>query len=821
MSPNLSLRNHPFGWWIFRMRWWFTAIHSVTPNRYDKPNPMSYPFAFARATLACSVCIALAFASAAVAQSDLSVQVAELPAKSPAEQRKKAVLEVTLERVNRLRASGQATEAAAQAADVVAALPLPAEQLAARATSTAHIGALFPLRAPQGNPYIDWIKAGLGAELAREDDFLASDAYAKNAVGDTPTTLNGRLANTIDGLFWAYVHPDSPFVDNPEVLRRFLRRAHFYIDGMKTAADAVLSSGKGFLDEFAIGPLSAPLREFAQLYPGLLLPSQKKIWDVAMQRAAKAQVQDIGRFVGNYANIDTARGYQLLNFGLYLNDPDLLAKARQLMVVQKQNVRADGGVAYIRTQNAQQGYQYTVAKYLARYYEITRDPEILEILKSMEWYGPVSGRAGEWWTASNWKAMWNSGGQDVGGDFVAAVSGNPYIYQIRGDLSNFTVNKWRDARMSVAWFRNDVAPKSLPDNYTVIDRNIAGPRAWYGDFTYAATLRELDPSETGHGTLMGCMMADAQGRQRSIIPRFAPKVLIQNRGGMAWAWITANFHGASAIGRNFSVVSSTYAPATFGSSSKGVVADWTCRQLWLGLPDRLIGLLEITPDVEETQAYDVTSYIQLGVGGPPADITRPTPHSFMFGDFEIRAHEHNYRDLDLSGFNTRNERSFATELNWRSEPSTITPGKIPFIKRATGEDGRAPLVSTASQALKSYKRGQVFYNVVEVRTPTAKGNTMVKRVTTPEGLIGLGVRIEQKTYLIWMNPGDTPLTARLTAADNSSLHPSGAPDAAPIRPVPASVVIPPHQHVVVVASPDTDDHLAGWESFQAMTAARP
>jgi hypothetical protein len=563
------------------------------------------------------------------------------------------------------------------------------------------------------------------------------------------------------------------------------------------------------------------LREFVQLYPGLLLNSQRKLWDASFRRAAEAQQQDIGRFIGTYPNIDTARAYQLLNFGLYLNDSDMLSKARQLMVVQKQNVRPDGGVAYIRTQNAQQGYQYTVAKYLARYYEIMRDPEILDILKSMEWYGPVSGRSGEWWTASNWKAMWNNNRQDFGGEFVAAASGNPYVYQLRGDPADQTVSKWRDARMPIAWYRNDVAPKPLPDNYTAIDRNIAGPRAWYGDFTYAANLRDIAPDETGHGTIMGCMMADAEAHQRSIIPRFAPKVLIDNKGRMSWAWITSDFHGAASYGRNFSVVSTTYAPATFGSSGKGTVADWTCHQLWLGLPDRIIGLLEITPAVAETKAYDVTSYIQLGVGGPPAAIPRPTPTTFVYGDFEIRALEHNYRDLDLSSYNTRNERIFGTELNWRSQPSTIKPGTIPFIKRGSGEDGRAPLVATASQNLKTYKRGQIFFNIVEVRTKAAHGDAFVKRVTTPEGLIGLGIRIEQKTYILWMNPGDTPLTALLNPSPGASLHPSGVPPVTPLRPAPSSVVIPPHQHLVIVSSPDENDHLPGWKSFQDMISTHP
>ena len=97
------------------------------------------------------------------------------------------------------------------------------------------------------------------------------------------------------------------------------------------------------------------------------------------------------------------------------------------------------------------------------------------------WYGPVSGRFPEWWTASAWKGMWNSPIQDIGGEFCACVSGNPYLFGMRGapTLADMVIRKWRNARAAVAWYRDDVAAKAHADHYVAIDRNIVGPRAYH------------------------------------------------------------------------------------------------------------------------------------------------------------------------------------------------------------------------------------------------------------------------------------------------------------------------------------------------------
>ena len=92
----------------------------------------------------------------------------------------------------------------------------------------------------------------------------------------------------------------------------------------------------------------------------------------------------------------------------------------------------------------------------------------------------------------------------------------------------------------------------MPDNYTIIDRNVKGPRAWYGRFNYAATYHSKSPKENntgGHETLMGCMTVDdPNGRVNSILVNVTPRVKVAkedlkdakgNIQSTAWAQLTA------------------------------------------------------------------------------------------------------------------------------------------------------------------------------------------------------------------------------------------------------------------------------------------
>jgi hypothetical protein len=150
--------------------------------------------------------------------------VESLPDADAEDKLKKAVLRVALERVDFSVAASNSESAEALLTDVENALPEPAKKLAAPAPDARNISALNPVRVREGNPNIEWLKAGLGEELAKPDEFSQSDAYEKNSIGTEPGSLNGGLANTIDAMFWAYVNPASPFQGNPEVMARIVLR---------------------------------------------------------------------------------------------------------------------------------------------------------------------------------------------------------------------------------------------------------------------------------------------------------------------------------------------------------------------------------------------------------------------------------------------------------------------------------------------------------------------------------------------------------------------------------------------------------------------
>ncbi|MBC8011769.1 MAG: hypothetical protein H7067_16915, partial [Burkholderiales bacterium] len=396
-----------------------------------------------------------------------------------------------------------------------------------------NLSVLRPLYAAEGNPYLARLVAGARAYLARPE--AAADwpmVTPQNVAGyfvlqaSNDRDTRGTAAR-LDALLWLFAHPSSPLRHDPAVLAFFLRRAHAYVEGIElTSVDGKLKAGQILLDDFAIAPASGALREFAALYPGLLTPAQRARWDRALRLAADTMMGKADGRTGNYANIDLALSVQLLNFGLHLNDEKLLARSRELLHAQAANILPDGGTHYIWSQNESTGYHDVVAQFIARSYEITGDEAAVAMLRRFEWFGPVTvGRQGEYWTAPSWKHTWNGGDFATGGEPVIAITGNPYV---RGMLvppaPDAPLRGWEQARNAVSWWRPDVPARPLPDNYTLLDRNIAGPRAWYRSFNYAATLRDIALAEPGHATLVGAQVLGPDLGRGVLLMTVAPRV---------------------------------------------------------------------------------------------------------------------------------------------------------------------------------------------------------------------------------------------------------------------------------------------------------
>ena len=734
----------------------------------------------------------------------------------------KAVLTVALERAKACLDAGYSRDAGDLLGDVEATLAKRPESLVLPGPKTNTISAHRPPLKVEGNPYLEKLVAGAKEELSKPDSPLPKNTATVNSFsgGFTGEAGSRSAGDEMQAWLWLYANPSSPLKGNPKVLERYLRLATAYADaidvhgalsravpvGQKSSENAPLA-GNGIFDDFAIAPASSALREFAQLYPGLLLPSQKALWDRAMKTGGAVMWLKAKDRQGTYANIDLALAYEMLNFGLYLDNREYLDKSRFLYLAQEKIIWPDGALAYLGHQNESANYHNSDTRDLARIYDVNQDPKILELLKKTEWYGPVTcGKRGEFWTVPSWKDTWNDLTSSwTGGEPVASLTGNPYLRGMNDQLlaRQKELKGWPANRLGVIWWNDQIKPLPLPDNYTVIDRNIAGPRAWYGRFNYAATTRPIPETEPGLPTIMGAQVTEANGDQGNILMGVYPRIQegkdpISKDGKFnrqAFAWRTCGLKSAMVMGKSFSAVGGSYQLQQYRSSSSGNPVDWMGRQLWLGLPDRIIGLVEISPSKEGAKAINVQSVLRLGTGGTvngkPTKLEQTGTNSWKYGDLTATLIGHNGAKIETPEVPFRFPKFPNTEIR---------------VLDGNGASG--------ASELSAYPRDFNQWFLVEIRSPDAKDPAKITRIDQPSGVLAFMVEVAGKRFSLFDNPGDSEVRiAPPNDASKKSLHDS---DGSVTHMVPMQISLKPQELVVLVSSPDDQDHQKGWMNFQEM-----
>ena len=767
--------------------------------------------------LAVALLLITCSANASIKNSDslalLKKQVVSLPESNQSEKWKKVVFELAIEQAENDVAANLPQEASIVLADIVANINKDASQFTTQTKDISLISALKMPKVTDGNPYINRLMLGIKEELKKDDVPWGKSTPTNSAFKALDGPYGARsTANKMQAMLWLLVNPSSPLKGDDEIFKRFLRRYLAYVDAMQNGKD--IKAGQQIFDDFAIAPASCALREFATLFPNLLLPHQKECLYDAMKIGGGVMYGKAKDRLGDYANIDIALSYELLNFGLFLKDDTLLSKSKFLMEVQAKNIYPDGAIAYKDHQNESHSYHDADVTYLTRYYEVTDDAKCLELLKRTEWYGPVSsGRLGEFWTVPSWKETWNNSfARPCGGESIASITGNPYLrwmMDFGSDNDKPDIKNWQEARPNIYWYRNDVTPKPLPQNYTAIDRNICGPRAWYGQFNYAATVRNIPDNEPGLSTIMGLQTTDSKFKLSasvmSVYPRIRTKKEVINKDGSinrgAYAWLTSNMKSAVVMGKDYSSVAASYQLHQFGSSTKGPVVDWKGKQLWLGLPDRVIGLLSIEPLKDQAAAYEVDGVVSLVFGGTglaetPKKVKELGNNEFAYGDLIVKIHDHNYKTLK------------AVEVPFRLPKAPITEILL------QDENGEGDNVEH------HYPLTTNYHFITEIKTSWAKGDALVKQLPIQDGVIAFQVDLNAKRYVLFYNDSTVDASINLASINlkgtKSSVHLSTATNAKPIVPAPKTYLLPAGQSIIVVFSNDVTDHEAGWENYQDM-----
>ncbi len=746
-------------------------------------------------------------------------QIANLPEKSQAESWKKAALIVAIECAEASEKAGETTETSILLSNIANALKINAAQMTNASKSAEHIIALAAPKVSTNNPYINRMVEGMKLEMQKEDIVWPKNTALVNTMKENGGPFGSRTTGTkLFAMLWLLVNDASPLKGNTEVFKRFLHRYLAYIDvilvhGTNTKA------GQAMFDDFAIAPASNALREFATLFPNLLLPHQKEQLDQAMLIGSKAMYGKAKDRNGDYANIDITLAAELVNFGLYLHDDTLLNKAKFLVEVQEKSIYPDGAIAYINHQNESVYYHDADIFYFTMYYEITGNTKVLELIKKTEWFGPVTtGKLIDFWTIPSWKGTWNTiQGHACGGESVASITGNPYLRGMIDQSNENTktdIKNWADNRLPITWYRNDVKPKPLPDNYTVIDRNTCGPRAWYNQFNYAATLRPIPINEPGHATIIGAQTTSDQTTLEAAVmgvyPRIRTKKDVFNKDGSlnkgAYAWLTSNLASSAIYGKHFSTVAGSYQLHQFGSSTKGPLVDWDGKQLWLGLPDRIIGLLTIQPNKDNATAYEVDGVVSLTFGGTafspkPKKAEAIDINSYRYGDFIVKIHQHNYSKISSVEVPFRSPKAPITEILLQDEKSINANNTSPL---------QYPLTTN-------------YQFLTEIKINTAKGDAVVAPIANKDGLIAFEVTLNGKKYALWYNPTPTDATVDCKTFSlksvKTSLHFATSPNAKPSFPAPKTFVLQAGQSVILVSSAEAIDHEAGWENYLDMLKA--
>jgi hypothetical protein len=217
----------------------------------------------------------------------LTTSVAALPNSSNAEQLKRVVLELALERAQACLNIGDFTAANLLLDDAENNLATPAATMAAVATNVTQVRAIRPLieTTPTTNPYLKRINDGATLYLGTTDLPWEKNTPELNVFADF--NLARSTAADMDALLWVFAHPNSGLRHHPEILRRLLRRTYAYLDAINVHGP-LLPAGQlaSFYDDFASAPASIVFREFQLLYPTLIPANSNTEWDNAMTTAA-------------------------------------------------------------------------------------------------------------------------------------------------------------------------------------------------------------------------------------------------------------------------------------------------------------------------------------------------------------------------------------------------------------------------------------------------------------------------------------------------------------------------------------------------------
>ncbi|HAX95564.1 MAG TPA: hypothetical protein DCY35_03450 [Prolixibacteraceae bacterium] len=555
------------------------------------------------------------------------------------------------------------------------------------------------------NPYFKSFINEIDAIKRYKMDYIATygEMYkgSKNISDGVSKALN--CSSELYMLVWAFIHPQSPYCNDPEVLIEIMKRFEFIEKSIVNGSVISDTEPLLFHNGFLFGYFNTAYYMMNTVFPDLLLPNFKERIEACIDSGMRYALDNSSKFskqnswpFGVVSNADTSYEIMGAAAGMILGNPEYLAFAQKGFSITKELMYKYGAFPYMYSENDTMTYHHAIIKDMHLYFMITGDKSARDLIKKSIKYYQMSvepGGVAEYSTAPYWKHYWTPVGMIVAPEIVAYYTGdgmNRSIAQEQMDLGCQYLPEGAELAIALQCFRPDIKLVPYKDNYIKYDYNVEGIRGRYGNFSFVAdarnrrisdTLAVLPYHETNRGqtlgktTHIGALVTDKPTRPWPLNAALYKVCTgsIYKKTDPSWlgeAFLSYNENDALLYSDDLAGLFTNYSltGADYGQRVKPQTG-LQGRQAWLLLKDRIVGYVSIEA-TDDVMTYAIEGIISMGYGRSgnlvPKNIKVQGTgmNQFTYGNLAVNIHEQNYGKIAIKQ-NTpvnRGESFLATDI---------------------------------------------------------------------------------------------------------------------------------------------------------------
>ncbi|MEY3898572.1 MAG: hypothetical protein RLZZ214_4094, partial [Verrucomicrobiota bacterium] len=371
--------------------------------------------------------------------------------------------------------SGPPGIAVSRRADLAGLRSAPPEETAVQA----HPDLLPPIARAEGNPVMQDFFKNLQKKVLAPDK-----RFPKGPEGGRARTEEGWAfvvrADELLKLTQAFCHPQSELAGSPELVAPLLRRLAFFAEYM--------AEGGPVLGDFGpCGIIAEAWLILRTCRPEIVPPSLREGMNLGVRNNANFIIRKKPEWLQPatpstpcLVNADVNLVLAVAMTQRLFPTPEYAAALQGGLAYIEPHILPDGATNYFGQHNECAGYHITAVYSLVRTAQITGMAQPMEMAKRLRWYYPlVVSPTGvmEWATAPSWHHYWNTANGAGAAALIAGLTDCAHNQRVadlgyRGNL--WEASFWNSERVAAPW----------PDNYLTYDRNVEGPRARYGPWSY-------------------------------------------------------------------------------------------------------------------------------------------------------------------------------------------------------------------------------------------------------------------------------------------------------------------------------------------------